>query len=73
MPALANPWPRACLWQCNNNRIAHWAEVEHLASLPRLQTVYLEGNPIAQDVRYRARVKLLLPRLIQIDALPARV
>ena len=70
--ATAVGFGRVGCGQCNGNKISQWAEVEHLAGLPVLQTVYLEGNPIAQDARYRARVKLLLPRLTQIDAVLAR-
>ena len=33
-----------------------------------METVYLEGNPVAGDGGYRRKVKELLPTLIQIDA-----
>ena len=39
--------------------------------LTQLETVYLEGNPVAKDARYRAKVKMLLPWLKQIDAVLA--
>ena len=57
--------------QCNNNRISTWPDVDNLMPLTKLETVYLEGNPISKDARYRARVKQTLPWLKQIDAVPA--
>ena len=46
--------------------------MEKLAPLKSLTTVYLEHNPIAKDIRYRARVKILLPWIQQIDAIISR-
>lgn len=37
-------------------------------ALKRLQTVYLEGNPVEKNAQYRLKLKLLLPQIKQIDA-----
>jgi len=55
------------LW-CNGNLISDWNDVQSLAPATKLQTVYLEHNPIAKDVNYRRKLKLMLPSLTQIDA-----
>lgn len=54
--------------QINNNEIEDWATVENLAANKELQTVYLEHNPVATDLNYRTKMKLLLPWLVQLDA-----
>ena len=54
--------------QFNNNSLADWREVGHLAACVRLSCVYLEQNPIAGDVMYRKKVMLTLPALKQLDA-----
>ncbi|XGW10731.1 hypothetical protein V3C99_012331 [Haemonchus contortus] len=61
------------LW-ANNNRISSWAEVEKLRGLPKLDTVYLERNPIYEEDRtgYRRKVMLTLPQVKQIDATMCR-
>lgn len=33
-----------------------------------LRTIYLEGNPMQTDIRYRQKIKLALPQLTKIDA-----
>lgn len=33
-----------------------------------LNTVYLERNPVAEDVMYRRKLKMIAPSLTQIDA-----
>ena len=55
------------LW-CNDNQINDWHNVEILSKLPKLSTVYLERNPIANDPMYRKKLMLIAPLLKQIDA-----
>ncbi len=55
-----------------------WRDVDQLKPMTKLETVYLERNPIwrsqdqdrpgAQDVNYRRKVMLALPWVKQIDA-----
>ena len=59
----------------NNNNISDWKEVERIALCPRINTVYLECNPIGGKsftkesvAEYRKRVLSILPNLIQLDA-----
>lgn len=56
-----------CL-QCNDNQIENWHDIEALKNSPRLETVYLDRNPISRDAAYRRKLKLALPTLKQIDA-----
>ena len=64
--------------QFNDNSVGSWDEVQALASLKKLETVYLERNPIyfdsskQQDPSYRRKVMLALPWVRQIDATLAR-
>jgi len=60
----------ACLEEfwLNDNLVESWTELNGLSKAPRLATVYLERNPIQQDVNYRRKIKLALPSLTQIDA-----
>jgi protein phosphatase 1 regulatory subunit 7 len=57
------------LW-ANGNRVDSFGEVEKLVPLRRLETIYLEHNPLANDFEYRKRVAATLPPLQQIDADP---
>ncbi|TGZ46494.1 Serine/threonine-protein phosphatase [Temnothorax longispinosus] len=52
----------------NNNEIEDWSTLESLKANKKLQTVYLENNPIAKDPNYRRKIMLLLPWLEQLDA-----
>lgn len=54
--------------QVNNNEIEDWVTVESLVANKKLQTVYLEKNPVSKDSNYRRKIKLLLPWLVQLDA-----
>ncbi|KAK6738204.1 hypothetical protein RB195_020362 [Necator americanus] len=58
----------------NDNRISSWAEVEKLRGLEKLDTVYLERNPIYESDRtgYRRKVMLALEQVKQIDATMCR-
>lgn len=40
-----------------------------LSGLSRLECIYLESNPCAQDPLYRRKVQLILPKIEKIDAL----
>lgn len=59
------------LW-INHNEILDLGEVAHLARLPKLDTLYLEFNPLAKDFEYRKVVQRTLPELGQLDATPIR-
>lgn len=52
----------------NNNQIEDWNAIENIVENKKLQTVYLEHNPITKDPNYRRKIKLLLPWLNQLDA-----
>jgi protein phosphatase 1 regulatory subunit 7 len=54
--------------QANDNDIADWHTVDQLKFNPKLETVYLERNPLAKDVQYRMKLKLAIPWLKKIDA-----
>jgi Leucine-rich repeat (LRR) protein len=56
------------LW-LNNNAIAAPEQLAELASLPRLQTLYLAGSPISQLPDYARTVLGLAPQTLrQLDA-----
>lgn len=62
------------LW-ANNNKLTTngWysiAEAVSEKSMPSLQTIYLEGNPLQQEMgaNYRRKIILSCPQIIQIDA-----
>uniref|UniRef100_A0A0K0DH46 Protein phosphatase 1 regulatory subunit 22 n=1 Tax=Angiostrongylus cantonensis TaxID=6313 RepID=A0A0K0DH46_ANGCA len=61
------------LW-ANDNRISNWAEIDKLSGLDKLDTVYLERNPIYESDRtaYRRKVMLALQQVKQIDATMCR-
>jgi len=56
--------------------IDNWEDLEQLTPLKKLETIYLERNPIwrdpeekqKEDSNYRRKVKLLIPWLKQLDA-----
>lgn len=52
----------------NDNQLEDWSQLNHLSKCQKLSTVYLERNPIQNDVNYRRKIKLVLPSLTQIDA-----
>lgn len=55
----------------SNCKLADFGEVERqLRDKEELETVYFEGNPLqrAQPALYRNKIKLALPRVVQIDA-----
>lgn len=56
------------LGQVNGNKISDWKSLDNLKSNIKLATVYFEHNPIASDIQYRNKLKLILPGLKQIDA-----
>ena len=64
--------------QFNDNQLDSWSEVENLTVLKKLETVYLERNPLyydsnkKQDPAYRRKIMLTLPWVRQIDATYAR-
>jgi hypothetical protein len=52
----------------NHNKISQWSDVHKLSVDHRqLQTLYLEGNPIAQDSEYKKKVIESIPTLSQLD------
>jgi len=63
--------------QANDNQIPNILDLEPQLGpnqCPKLETVYLEGNPLqkAEGAAYRRKVKLSLPQLVQIDATMVR-
>lgn len=56
------------LFQFNNNQLELWSDLDELKKIESLNTIYLEGNPLAKDTNYRRKVKLTLPFVKQIDA-----
>ncbi|KJH44642.1 leucine Rich repeat-containing domain protein [Dictyocaulus viviparus] len=58
----------------NDNRISNWAEIDKLRGLDKLDTVYLERNPIydSDRVGYRRKIMLALQQVKQIDATMCR-
>ena len=65
LPDLTDLWMGA-------NGVASFEDVARLAALfPRLDTLMLDRNPIANDFQYRQRVKALVPSLTCIDSTPA--
>jgi len=55
------------LW-LNHNGVDDWKNIELLKVNKALQTIYLEYNPLAKDVRYRSKLRDILPQLEKIDA-----
>lgn len=58
------------LW-ASSNKLTSFDEIEkELGDKKKLETVYLEGNPMqyASGPMYRNKVKLALPNIRQIDA-----
>ncbi|KAH7708199.1 leucine Rich Repeat family protein [Aphelenchoides avenae] len=53
----------------SGNVISQWPEVDKLAELEKLETVYLDGNPIQTQDRdsYRRKVVQALPQVTQVD------
>ena len=49
-------------------QVSDWKEIENLAKLSELDTVYFEHNPIHKSADYRRKMKMILPQLRQIDA-----
>lgn len=52
----------------NDNQLDSWEDLDQFKNCTKLQTVYLERNPIWRDTAYRRKVKLALPTVTQIDA-----
>ena len=50
-----------------NNNINTFEELNHLRPLLNLKILWLEGNPICDDVLYREKVLNLLPQIIFLD------
>lgn len=54
--------------QANDNEVADWHCIDQLKSNKKIETVYLERNPLAKDVQYRKKLMLSIPWLKKIDA-----
>lgn len=61
------------LWM-NGNQLTNLDELNQLTDATELDTVYLEGNPLAKEKDYKQKVIQVLPMLKQLDAdmLPQR-
>ena len=55
------------LW-VSGNEIASFTDIELLRQTTRLETIYLEYNPLQSDPLYRKKLAEILPSLKQIDA-----
>eukprot|EP00177_Eucheuma_denticulatum_P003799 GFKZ01006863.1.p1 GENE.GFKZ01006863.1~~GFKZ01006863.1.p1 ORF type:complete len:452 (+),score=66.72 GFKZ01006863.1:252-1607(+) len=54
----------------NGNKLTSFEELNLLRKCPQLETVYLEGNPLASDPNYEVKTLEILPNsLQQLDAL----
>lgn len=54
----------------NDNQLASFDDLSHLQHATAIETVYLEGNPLARDPQYQAKaLQLLPPSLEQLDAM----
>lgn len=59
---LTDVWLNSC-------SIDSWKDVDAaLAPLKQLDVIYLEHNPVQEDVMYRKKLQLISPSLTQIDA-----
>ena len=77
-PAVRAVWAFGCVrlyllafflsLQFNDNQLDSWEDLDQFKTCTKLQTVYLERNPIWKDTAYRRKVKLYLPNVTQIDA-----
>lgn len=59
------------LW-AGSNAIETFDAVKPAAACPKLETLYLEHNPLASDYEYRMRLTAMIETLQQIDATPVR-
>ena len=50
-----------------NNNISSFEELNNLRHLFNLKVLWLEGNPICEDIFYREKVLNLLPQVIYLD------
>ena len=50
-----------------NNNIDSFKELDHLKHLLNLKVLWLEGNPICNDIYYREKVFNILPQVIFLD------
>ena len=50
-----------------NNSINSFEELYHLRPLFNLKVLWLEGNPICEDINYREKVLNLLPQVMYLD------
>jgi len=50
-----------------NNNIDSFKELNHLKRLMNLKVLWLEGNPICNDIYYREKVFNILPQVIFLD------
>lgn len=55
------------LW-LNHNNIKNFADLNILKFLPKLDSIYLWKNPVANFPSYKQTLKSLCPKLTQIDA-----
>jgi hypothetical protein len=53
-----------------DNHISDMAQIVHLQQLRSLTKLQLTGNPVCNVMHYRAKVKALLPQLLELDDEP---
>ncbi|OQS05579.1 phosphatase 1 regulatory subunit [Thraustotheca clavata] len=60
------------LW-LNDNLIDNFDQLQMLKTNTKLETLYLERNPIASDFEYRLKIQNTLPSVQKIDATPTKM
>lgn len=54
--------------QFNYNQLSNFNELNNLSHSPKLNTLFLQGNPIDKDPQYRNKVIILFPALTSLDS-----
>ncbi len=60
------------LW-LSNNKIENYEDFNDIKNLPKLQTIYLGGNPVTNFMSYREEVMQLCPNITQIDCFHKKI
>lgn len=54
--------------QFNNNLVESFEELKRLEHCKSIETLFLQGNPLAKHVQYRNKIVAYLPSLKEIDS-----
>lgn len=66
-PQLGDHLPKLQALILTNNKVAHLYEIDHIASLKKLDTLSLMENPVVLQANYRAYVIHKIPHLKTLD------